>query len=353
MRVMCLPVSQFCGTSDFVSKPSRFSPPPPLLLLTPPDIDSLAYLTAKTNGLDDLADEILEANGLTNADIDDVPSFSTSDLKPPPIVTCTANLNWPSVSLGENFFDRALANDNLERRPDIPYANGIEVTGVTASSALDAWAKEEEAHDGIDPEEGGWELDAGEGALPPDISVDEVAAVEDDMGAGATPGVSETDLWIRNSPFAGDHVAAGSFDTAMQVSLVHMKTFTKADRSLPQLLNGQFGIANFSPLKPHFLSIYRSSRTFLSPLASLPPLRLNVKHNPAESSPGRTFPVIVRPLPSIRAELSEGCRFVSSNKLADAQTTFRVVLQNLLLVTVTSDEEAKTVGFRPLLAICD
>jgi coatomer subunit alpha len=44
------------------------------------------------------------------------------------------------------------------------------------------------------------------------------------MGAGATSGVSESDLWIRNSPFAGDHVAAGSSDTAMQVGLVHKKT---------------------------------------------------------------------------------------------------------------------------------
>lgn len=44
-------------------------------------------------------------------------------------------------------------------------------------------------------------------------------AVEDtpDLGAGANPGVKETELWVRNSPFAPDHVAAGSFETAMQV----------------------------------------------------------------------------------------------------------------------------------------
>jgi coatomer subunit alpha len=83
---------------------------------------------------------------------------------------------------------------------------------------LDAWAKKEEARDDIDPEEGGWELDAGEG-VPHQDSIDESAAVEEeDIGAGAMPGVSETKLWIRNSPFAADHVAAGSFDTAMQVS---------------------------------------------------------------------------------------------------------------------------------------
>jgi hypothetical protein len=41
-------------------------------------VDPLAYLTAKTNGYDDLATEILEAAGLTDADVDDVPTFAVS-----------------------------------------------------------------------------------------------------------------------------------------------------------------------------------------------------------------------------------------------------------------------------------
>jgi coatomer subunit alpha len=183
----------------------------------PSDIDSLAYLTAKTHGLNDLADEILEANGLTSADIDDVPSFDISDLMPPPLlplrILTGRQYHWVKTS--------STVPGKLERSSEVPYTNIIEATGVAASSALDAWAREEEVHDIIDPEEGGWELDVGEGAP---IAVDDVAVVADDMGAGATSGVSESDLWIRNSPFAGDHVAAGSFDTAMQVGLVHKKT---------------------------------------------------------------------------------------------------------------------------------
>jgi coatomer protein complex subunit alpha (xenin) len=164
--------------------------------------------------MDDVVDEILEATGLTEADIDDVPSFDASTLKPPPVVTCTTVLNWPSVSAGENFFDRALANGKLESS-DVSYVNGIDIANVAASSALDALVRGEEVHDEIDPE-GGWELDAGEGVAP-QVDLDEGTAVEEDMGAEAAPGISETELWIRNSPFAADHVAAGSFDTAMQV----------------------------------------------------------------------------------------------------------------------------------------
>src|ERR1700733_5134853 len=84
--------------------------------------DPLAYLTAKTDGLEELVVEIPEATGLSEADIDDVPTFPVSNLKPLPIITSTANLNWPSASASENFFDRALADGKLE--------GGIESMGM-------------------------------------------------------------------------------------------------------------------------------------------------------------------------------------------------------------------------------
>lgn len=176
-------------------------------------------MTAKTNGLDELAEEILEAAGLTEADLEDVPTFGASTLKPPPVITPTTDVIWPSVSTGENFFDRALANGSLENGIEPAYVNG-DAAGAAASSALDAWAKEEEIQDDIDPEEeGGWELDADGGEFQSEHGDAEAAVEDEDLGAGANPGVSETELWVRNSPLAADHVAAGSFDTAMQVSL--------------------------------------------------------------------------------------------------------------------------------------
>ena len=181
----------------------------------------MAYLTAKTNGLDEIAAEILEAAGLTEADVDDVPAFGVSTLKPPTVITSTTNINWPSVSAGENFFDKALANGNLEGGDDVPYVNGIDTAGAAASSALDAWAKEEEDQDEGDADEGGWELDAGGGeAEEKELDEVDVPAEDEDLGASATPGVNEIELWVRNSPFAADHVAAGSFDSAMQVKRI-------------------------------------------------------------------------------------------------------------------------------------
>ena len=111
-----------------------------------------------------------------------------------------------------------------------------------------------------------------------------------------------------------------------------------------QLLHRQFGVVNFSELKPLFISTYRSAHTYLSPLASLPPLVLHVRRNPSESAPSRVLPVAVNTITSIRSELSEGFRAVSGNRLAEAQTAFRGALQRLLLVPVSSDSEAKEVN---------
>jgi coatomer protein complex subunit alpha (xenin) len=180
--------------------------------------DPLAYLTAKTNSLEEVATEILEAAGLTEGDVDDIPSFGQSTLKPPPVVTSTATLNWPSLSTGESFFDRALANGNLEGGEE-SYGDG-EVGAAAGATALDNWAKEEEAGEEID--EGGWELDADADEAHVTVEEDgEDVAPEADLGAGASPGVSETELWVRNSPFAADHISAGSFESAMQVRIYH------------------------------------------------------------------------------------------------------------------------------------
>ncbi|KAJ7430647.1 hypothetical protein B0H11DRAFT_2263126 [Mycena galericulata] len=80
-------------------------------------------------------------------------SFGFSTLKPRPVVTVTTDLNWPMVSTDQNFFDRVLANGSLEGGVEPAHVNGDAAAG--ASSALDAWANDEEVCNDIDPEEGG------------------------------------------------------------------------------------------------------------------------------------------------------------------------------------------------------
>lgn len=103
-------------------------------------------------------------------------------------------------------------------------------------------------------------------------------------------------------------------------------------------------MVNFEPLKPIFLSIYRSSHTYLSPVASLPPLQLHIRRDPSESSPSKVLPVAARSLRSIQAESVDAARDVAGNRLVEAQTAFRSLLKSLLLVVLTSDAEAKQVS---------
>lgn len=83
--------------------------------------------------------------------------------------------------------------------------------------------------------EAGWDLDVGE-EEPAAVAADEaVEEEEEDLGAGATPGPSETELWVRNSPLAADHVAAGSFETAMQVGLETAYSCGHDELTIPRL----------------------------------------------------------------------------------------------------------------------
>lgn len=149
---------------------------------------------------------------MTETDIDDVPKHGRSTLKPSPVITPTHQFNWPILSTSESFFERALAGGQLNADGEaVPYTNG----DTNDASVLDEWARDDPAADEADTAgEAAWDLD--EAAYTAD---EEVTTQEDaDAAAGANPGINESELWARNSPFAADHVAAGSFETAMQVT---------------------------------------------------------------------------------------------------------------------------------------
>jgi hypothetical protein len=54
----------------------------------------------------------------------------------------------------------------------------------------------------------------------------EVLVDDDNLGAGATPGMSENTFWVRNSPFVADHIA-GSLHSAMQVNFSNTRILDK------------------------------------------------------------------------------------------------------------------------------
>jgi len=165
------------------------------------------------------------------------------------------------------------------------------------------------------------DVDEDEDAAGWDMGDDIVPEVESDFvtvdNVEAGSGSSEAELWARNSPIAADHVAGGSFDTAMQ------------------LLNRQVGAVNFEPLKPRFLEIYEASKTYLPATPGLPPLVNYVRRTVEETDSRKVLPLIPRDLESIAAgDLQKGYDAMRSNKLEDGAKIFQGILHALLVNAV-------------------
>lgn len=290
-------------------------------------------MTAKSNGLADLADEVLAEAGLTEDDVADVlPPVQRSSLRPPPVVTQTFEHNWPSVGVTESFFDRALAAAASGEPSGVEYDDGYDA----GDRGLDEWAGE----DGLTTDraaaeeaEEAWDLAPDAGAEDGAVDEQEEQQEEQDVSGAVTPGIRETELWIRNSPLAADHVAAGSFDTAMA------------------LLNRQVGAVEFRPLKPLFLSIYQSSRLYLPSAPSLPPLEIPLRRNIDSNEPRSVLPVAALSLKSITSnELRNAYMLFQKAKFVESSNAFRSILHSLLLVVTSSPAEAAEL--QELIVIC-
>lgn len=270
-------------------------------------------MTAKAHGLEEECQSILEASGLTEDQIA-LPTLG-SPLTPPRPVVPTFKANWPVKSSSTSVFEKALLGEveGFGEEP-APAANSFgeedlleaETTGPRNGS-LDEAEEDEDA--------AGWDMgdDVDVEAESDFVNVESV-----DAGAGS----SEADLWARNSPLPADHVAAGSFETAMQ------------------LLNRQIGAVNFKPLEGRFQEIYEASKTFLPATPGLPPLVNYVRRTVSETDSRKVLPLIPRDLESISTiELAAGKAAMRTNKLEDGVQTFKKVLHLLMVNVVSSQQE--------------
>ncbi|EXJ59988.1 coatomer protein complex, subunit alpha (xenin) [Cladophialophora yegresii CBS 114405] len=280
----------------------------------------LAYLTAKSHGLTEECQSILELSGLTEDQIS-MPGLG-EPLAPPKPVVPTYKANWPVKEASHSSFERALLGEVGVAVED---EAGPDLLGEDVPAAADG--------DALAPDE---DADAGDGwDMGDDVALDTTGNDSDFVNVdnpdapteAAGPGSSEADLWSRNSPLAADHVAAGSFDSAMQ------------------LLSRQVGAVHFEPLKSRFLEIYQASRTFLPANAGLPPIVNYVRRNIDETDSRKFLPLIPRNLEVLTsADLQEGYTAMRTNKLENGIVTFRSLLRSLLVNVVSSQaqvDEAK------------
>jgi coatomer protein complex subunit alpha (xenin) len=278
------------------------------------DLYPLAYATAKAHGLDEQAQSILEASGLSEDQIN-IPAVGAS-VKPPRPIVPTHKANWPTRAASSTVFEKALLGEVEGTSIEEPAANGYgdeDLLGEEApAAAVDDIAGDE------DDDVGGWDMGDDGGVEAED---DFVEVEGDEAGAGS----SEADLWARNSPLAADHIAAGSFETAMQ------------------LLNRQIGAVNFSPLESRFEEIYQASRTFLPATPNMPALVNYVRRTVTETDSRKILPIIPQDLESILVTLQAGKSAMVKNQLQDGVNVFKKLLHLLIVNVVSSQAELSEV----------
>jgi coatomer subunit alpha len=278
------------------------------------DLYPLAYLTAKTHGLSEECESILELTGLTEDQIS-LPDVG-APLSPPGVVIPTSKANWPVKEAAHSSFEKALLGEVGGSAEDGEADLMTDDMPITEEKdALAAAAEEEEPGDGWDM---GDDIAVDASADSDFVNVDNPDAPVDLTG----PGSSEADQWSRNSPLAADHVAAGSFETAMQ------------------LLNRQIGAVNFEPLKPRFMEIYTASKTYLPANASLSSLVNYVRRDPEETDSRKLLPFIPHDLETLSTtDLQEGYTAMRTNNLQNGVTIFKNILQTLLVNVVSSQSQ--------------
>lgn len=201
-------------------------------------IAPLAYMTAKTHGLHEKAQEILAAAGKTEEEIQ-VPTETAELPKLPQTVNRLEDPNWPRLTLSKSFFEGAFVASEGQigqaAAPAFSYDDQIDNIEEAAGDwgegddddlgipGLSSKARAEDDLFGTpepnaedDEEGGGWDLDDDIKA-DIDAEISQAAAQETAEFVPPTAGTSESSVWAQNSPLAADHIAAGAFESAMQV----------------------------------------------------------------------------------------------------------------------------------------
>lgn len=270
----------------------------------------LAYATAKTNGLDELADSILAESGVTLDDVKLPQGFQKSTTKV--LEPINKISNWPLAEAKLSFFEQALSG-NMEN---------LQIDDTNEPESL---ANQDiiEDNDFVVPDEDdlgeddAWDL--GEEEL--DVELDEeIDEIEEDADIAKLP--REIKAWVKNSKTAGAYIATGKFDVAAN------------------MLNKQAGIKNFEPLKDRFMEIYSASKLSI---ATFDEDEINTNlpvyiSDPEKLENGKLVG-LVPGYDSLEDLVQEGYRLFKANQLEDSINIFRKIIYIIATLSLNDDDE--------------
>ncbi|XP_031494258.1 coatomer subunit alpha-1-like [Nymphaea colorata] len=287
----------------------------------------LAYVTAAVHGLTETA-ERLEAELGDNAPA--LPAGKKrSLLMPPAPISCSGD--WPLLRVMKGIFEGGLDNvgkggpeEEEDEADGANWGEDLDIVDVDGQNHVEV-IEDGEVEEG-DEEEGGWDLEDLE--LPPELeNSSAVANSRTSAFVAPSPGMPVSQIWIQKSSLAGEHAAAGNFDTAMR------------------LLSRQLGIKNFAPLKPFFLELHSGSHTYLRAFSSAPVISLALEKGWTESaSPNvRSPPALVYKFAQLDEKLRSAYKATTDGKFSEALRLFLNILHTIPLVVVESRREVDEV----------
>lgn len=308
-------------------------------ILTEAGQHRLAYVTAKSHGLEDEAAELAEALG---DDVPVIPKRNAKLLAPP--IPILRDANWPVLELKKSFFDQLdvePVSDDDDADPNAPQ-EAVELSDDSDAEpdlndfgGGDGWGGDDlgiAVDDGADGGEGGG---GGWGDLDlPDVGGDDAedgGDEDDDAFVLPMAGKSASTKWAENSTLAHDLVAGGAFDQAMHA------------------LNRQIGVINFAPLKPLFMQVHNATFPLLPSLAGMPPFTTAMQRN---SPDGKDLPVLNTSLNACVDSLKKGYQAVTDGpgKFQLALNIFTSILHTLPLVVVEHSRQQEEVNELKLIA---
>lgn len=291
----------------------------------------LAYVTAKSHGLEELADSIL-----SKMDPEVAARAKSQAYRAPcaPMTAAPVTDNWPMLQVEESVFSRLLREPGqLDAYAEPELEEEAEGAGWDDDDGNDNLMAPDEENDGEGHgnEGGGWD---------DDLDIDVTAALQSAGGTGTGGSAAYvvpreypplTQTWADMYTFPSFHVASGSFVTALQ------------------LLQRQIGLKDPVPLKPHMMNLWASVNSCrpsplgpssVFPLSTLPPAdEMNARHAPA--------------IPDMMSTLAEnlrvGYRLFVEGKFADSLAAFETLLQQAVFTVVKDDQQQATL--REIMAV--
>ncbi|KAJ7564293.1 hypothetical protein O6H91_02G011500 [Diphasiastrum complanatum] len=295
----------------------------------------LAYVTAAVHGLDDVAERLA---GELGENVPPLPTIERSKLLLPPAPILQEH-NWPLLLVSKGLFEGAFGEAGIVAEQEEEDAAGawgedLVIPEVAAGQSGEIDVTNNEAREaGEEEEEGGWDME--DLVLPPEATAADVepGASQTSLFAGVSPGAPTSQIWAQKSSLAGEHAAAGAFDTAMR------------------LLSRQLGIRNFEPLKPLFLDLNLASQTSLPGLVSVPVVALALEKGWSENASPNVggSPALIVKLSSLEERLKLAYKTTTEGKFTEALRLFLGILQTIPLVVVDSRKEVDEV--KELLSI--